>query len=332
MCGANCRCSQVVPFGGDVLINGDPQKEAESMRAEAVRPPLPPSPPCRTATLTLPHAQALQFQLSRLRDGLTPGSADLRAQRNATAGFVETSAVLVTRGPYAPQLLSAWRAYEEDKGSQNQWPGDLPDGQLFAVFVLADGGFDLEGFQLRDAQEAKAVLLQVAATLAVAEDSCQFEHRDLHWGNVLVNRTPGIPPAKHTLRGVQCTADTEGLSVIVIDFTLSRMQPSGGGAVLCCDLEADPAIFEGPNGDTQFDTYRRMRKAVRRDWSVYAPRTNALWLHYLADCMLEKKSWAGSKADKQAMRAFRARCSKYASAQEAVLDELFVGMWNTGRG
>lgn len=27
-------------------------------------------------------------------------------------------------------------------------------------------------------------IMQVACTLAVAEEACEFEHRDLHWGSV----------------------------------------------------------------------------------------------------------------------------------------------------
>lgn len=31
-------------------------------------------------------------------------------------------------------------------------------------------------------------LLQVALAVGVAEEACQFEHRDLHWGNLLIRR------------------------------------------------------------------------------------------------------------------------------------------------
>jgi hypothetical protein len=56
------------------------------------------------------------------------------------------------------------------------------------VFVVAHGGTDLEHFDLQNAAEARSLLLQVALTLAVAEEACEFEHRDLHWGNLLLRR------------------------------------------------------------------------------------------------------------------------------------------------
>jgi serine/threonine-protein kinase haspin len=207
----------------------------------------------------------------------------------------------------------------------------LPADQLYCVFVLADGGADLEGFELRDAAEARALLLQVTLSLAVAEDALSFEHRDLHWGNVLLRRAPpGAPPARHTLRGVRLASEREGLDVTLIDFTLSRMAPRhGGGGVAFYDLEADPELFQGPSRDCQSDTYRKMRKAVRRDWSSYAPRTNALWLHYLADTLLTKKAFPLDKAERRALQAFRGRCGeRYGSAADAVTDELFEGMWH----
>jgi len=43
--------------------------------------------------------------------------------------------------------------------------------------------------QLKSAREARSVAGQLCLALAVAERALQFEHRDLHVGNVLVRRT-----------------------------------------------------------------------------------------------------------------------------------------------
>ena len=98
----------------------------------------------------------------------------------------------------------------------------------------------------------------------------------------------------------------------------------------------------------QMETYRRMRAAVRRNWSLHVPKTNALWLHYLADTLLTQKKFAAStarrrwlphtrarsesrsgrppafprrpfsQAELRQLRNFRSRAPKYASACEAL--------------
>ena len=52
-----------------------------------------------------------------------------------------------------------------------------------------NGGKDLEKFVFRNASPALAAWRQVVHSLAVAEEEAQFEHRDLHWGNVLIKET-----------------------------------------------------------------------------------------------------------------------------------------------
>lgn len=52
--------------------------------------------------------------------------------------------------------------------------------------------------------------------MAVAEEACQFEHRDLHWGNLLIRRSeePAATAAVGArLRGVDLEAGTSGVTV-----------------------------------------------------------------------------------------------------------------------
>ena len=43
--------------------------------------------------------------------------------------------------------------------------------------------------------------MKVAHTLAVAEEAMEFEHRDLHWGNVLVKEVKGTRVCEYKLDG-----------------------------------------------------------------------------------------------------------------------------------
>lgn len=119
----------------------------------------------------------------------------------------------------------------------------------------------------------------MAVSLAVAECQFQFEHRDLHWGNVLVAPTTERTITFH-LNGKQIEVQTHGIKATIIDYTLSRIVYKS-----CClfqDLAADPELFEA-EGDYQYDIYRLMRDKTKNDWAVFEPQTNVLWLHYIID-------------------------------------------------
>lgn len=72
--------------------------------------------------------------------------------------------------------------------------------------------------------ERLSILSQAALALAVAERRLSFEHRDLHWGNVLIHEAAGdggLPP-NSVLDGVTYQP-CGGPRVSIVDFTLSRM-------------------------------------------------------------------------------------------------------------
>lgn len=59
--------------------------------------------------------------------------------------------------------------------------------------------------------------LQTTLAVGVAEEACQFEHRDLHWGNLLIRRDEAAAPQAEAvnarLRGVELQAATAGVTV-----------------------------------------------------------------------------------------------------------------------
>ena len=89
------------------------------------------------------------------------------------------------------------------------------------------------------------MLEQVTRALAIAETELQFEHRDLHWGNVLVRRTDE-PTISCCLNGETHEIRSAGVEVAIIDFTLSRLCQGQFNAVLDVDfLSSYPSLFSG---------------------------------------------------------------------------------------
>lgn len=99
---------------------------------------------------------------------------------------------------------------------------------------------------------------QIALTLAVAEKKFEFEHRDLHWGNILIAPTTE-KFVEFRFDGKVIKLLTHGVKATIIDYSLSRMVYDG--AVLYDNLARDEELFQS-TGDYQFDIYRLMRERV----------------------------------------------------------------------
>uniref|UniRef100_A0A8C2YPU2 Serine/threonine-protein kinase haspin n=1 Tax=Chinchilla lanigera TaxID=34839 RepID=A0A8C2YPU2_CHILA len=203
---------------------------------------------------------------------------------NRTEGFIGLNSVHCVQGSYPSLLLKAWDHYNSTKGSANDRPDFFEEDQLFIILEFEFGGVDLEQMKtnLPSIATAKSILHQITASLAVAEASLRFEHRDLHWGNVLLKKT-NLTKVHYTLNGETRTIPTCGLQVNIIDYTLSRLERDG--IVVFCDISTDEDLFTG-QGDYQFEIYRLMRKENNNCWYEYHPYNNVLWLHYLTDKIL----------------------------------------------
>lgn len=206
------------------------------------------------------------------------------------------------QGKYPQHLIDLWDLYDEDRGSENDSPVLFADDQLYIVLELSNGGQDMEAFNFNNAEQAYSLFaqvtylisyfhaksrltigsLQIACSLAVAEAALEFEHRDLHWGNVLITPTDE-PTVTFRMNGREFEVPTKGVKLMIIDFTLSRM--TSGDCCIYNDLAMDPDLFTAA-GDYQFEIYRLMRKRNQDDWQKFEPYSNVLWLDYTLDKMM----------------------------------------------
>ncbi|RUS80090.1 hypothetical protein EGW08_012136, partial [Elysia chlorotica] len=194
------------------------------------------------------------------------------------------------------------------------------DDQLFIVFEFAHGGCALESFKFESQREVLSVLRQIVFALAVAEQELEFEHRDLHIGNVLV-KSCEEEEVTFVLDGGKFNFPTEGVIATVIDFTISRLKKDG--CAVFCDISTDEGLFEG-TGDIQFDVYRDMRIKNGNDWEEYHPETNVLWAKYLCTKLLTTNKVKNSRRAERHLQQHLRRLEQELSKYDSCTDLAFV--------
>ncbi|KAL3320913.1 Serine/threonine-protein kinase haspin [Cichlidogyrus casuarinus] len=186
-----------------------------------------------------------------------------KVQRNRTVNFVQLkkcalsfmSKASLVQGKLPAKIVEHWHLYAKSIGTDNECLDFLPEEQEWMVLEFDYGGTPLASMKFTSCREARSVFEQVALSLAAAESALQFEHRDLHWLNILVRPTKA-EKLRYKIDGVAYHVPTHGIQVTIIDFTVSRMCHDGN--VVYVDLNDSPEIFEC-QGDYQYEIYRMMR-------------------------------------------------------------------------
>ncbi|KAL7290111.1 hypothetical protein TKK_0015832 [Trichogramma kaykai] len=285
--GAEKSVIKIIPIEGDELVNCEPQKKFHEILSEII----------------------ISEELHKLRN----------TSDNQTNGFVGVNKIMCVVGKYPDKLVELWNAYDEQKNSENDCPTMFKENQLYIILELEHGGQDLEAYVFANAAESYSIFLQTALSLAVAEKSLEFEHRDLHWGNIMVSKSEDTT-ASFKLDNVDMTLNSKGVKVSVIDFTLSRM--SYKGCKIFNDLASDPSLFTA-QGEYQFEIYRLMKDCIQNDWQQFNPYTNILWLDYTLDKMINgvryrKKTTKIHKTHIDLMKKLRKELKDYDSAFDLI--------------
>ncbi|GAB1740387.1 hypothetical protein NU219Hw_g5493t1 [Hortaea werneckii] len=205
-------------------------------------------------------------------------------------GFTNFRDVRILQGRPGEPFVQAFKTFNQAQKAKKKdlsiFPdpgkkGSYSDDQLWAVIEMQDAGTDLE--KLIENGECTAIwnvwdiFWQVVLTLAKGEEGAEFEHRDLHLGNICVRPAP-CPPlsadSPTSLKSGEAQIDTKkklgftDLETTIIDYTISRCllrsEPEENGeGIAYHDLSQDPSVFEGDSTEEyQYDIYRYMRGAA----------------------------------------------------------------------
>ncbi|KAI5796385.1 hypothetical protein DFH27DRAFT_564138 [Peziza echinospora] len=301
-----CTESRTVPFEEHIstlLETSTLRKLGEASYSEVyICEPHPPTPtttgtststpllPPKTVLKIIPFGKPSQCPISQIL-----GELLITRTMSPVPGFVGFHSAHVCVGAFPQHLLDLWDYWDEEiKESENDRPDFYESDQLFAVIGLEDGGRDLESFELEGWAEARTVFWDTAVALARGECRREFEHRDMHFGNIVIKRveveavgdgseeeeeqggggvegmlqaltldssskTKAKSKNKKSAGGKKQQPQQEKstrLKVTLIDYTLSRAMCEDG-SLMFTPLD-DEALFEG-KGDYQFDVYRFMR-------------------------------------------------------------------------
>ena len=212
--------------------------------------------------------------------------------------------------------------------------------QLWCFIEMSDAGIDLEQVLqnraskkqlLRDSGDEKGltavqcwdIFWGIAEALGRGEEFSEFEHRDLHPGNVCIKNSDFT---SNTMNEPPLRKKYTTLEVTLIDYTLSRATLPNGEVL--ANTMKDQSIFDqrikNPrtkqqyNDNQQYEAYRQMRKLVIHDllgckdpgqaWRSFVPRTNVLWLHHILSILLRNTGTHRKNGARE--EAFKPRVNK----------------------
>ncbi|KAM0718576.1 hypothetical protein Q7P37_005646 [Cladosporium fusiforme] len=201
-------------------------------------------------------------------------------------GFTHFRDLRVLQGRPPGPFAEAFKAFNTAQKAAKKELSIFPDpakkssyskDQLWAVIEMQDAGTDLEKLVAQGVSSniwvVWDIFWQVVLALAKGEEEAEFEHRDLHLGNICV-RTPD--PVIEADIDISKTFGFTSFEATLIDYTVSRasMIPASATCdlpekdctmeqVAYIDLANDPHLFYGDSAEEyQYDIYRYMRGSI----------------------------------------------------------------------
>ncbi|GMM56492.1 protein kinase [Maudiozyma humilis] len=169
---------------------------------------------------------------------------------------------LVRGTPGLPALTQSY-VHKASSGSEDQ--------KLNLFLFFKDHGSSLEHTTIHSWSQCLNIFWQCVNIMYVTETKFKFEHRNLTLDHVLV--------------------DNNG-NVTLCDMDTCRAQTGSAQDAQVFYKRLDHPIFYQNKKEFSFDIYQSMRQYFNGEssWTNFEPRTNLLWLHYLAIMLLKKNT------------------------------------------
>ncbi|OAG39552.1 hypothetical protein AYO21_06196 [Fonsecaea monophora] len=245
---------------------------------------------------------------------------------DALHGFVRCRGIHIVSGQYPDVLLEAFDTFKATRPVSAHHTSPLKDfspQQLYAILEMNDVGKPIYHLRPLSAFQVYDIFWKTAMSLAVAEKQIEFEHRDMHNGNICFKPLTKDGPLDASQKVIEEMSDRpqvvlgmSNLQVTIIDYTLSRARINAGddSDIIVFDpmsyWETEAYNPENEAEKRQWRTYRRVREWARaaeleakggaeleglkyeaRDkYERFLPKSNLFWLGYLLADMLAKTS------------------------------------------
>ncbi|KAK4948104.1 hypothetical protein LTR10_013158 [Elasticomyces elasticus] len=231
-------------------------------------------------------------------------------------GFVRCRGISIVCGKYPDILLDAFRTYvdEHPNDTENDDPDSYPEDQTFMIIEMNHAGASIAKIRTPSAFQAFDIFWETVIILANAEEKLEFEHRDLHIGNICYKPQVRDGPTDLAVETItnpaydpEVTLGLSKLQVTIIDYSLARAKI--GEEVLFDPIEhwEEDRLNTGDEIDlAQFATYRQVRDWAKVQaaalanvegtevdkYARFLPKTNVVWLSYLVRALLLRRGLA----------------------------------------
>lgn len=218
------------------------------------------------------------------------------------------------QGPLTKEMVSAYESFREQKPGETEQkhPAERHRRQFYVVFYTSYDGCELEKELPNLSGDVRAsVIMQVVYALAAAELGFEFEHRDLHLSNIVVQDSD-VPEFDFRIGGQDFSIKSFGKRAALIDYGMCRLIVED---VLHSPFE--PEILVGAG--LQRSTYRKQHRLLGGNYLNRCLETNGLWILFLIKKLFPKRPvssrlFYGAKVN----RLFAELSSNHLSARHCV--------------